>query len=413
MVEQQQEYFLRQQQALPRLQEAATELTWYSEVLERLQRQNHLLLPRLEELLFSCKRQLDALLSEIQQKIVAVQSRSEEADYIARALPYLSTPQQLTLAQFAEFVSTVPHSTTLVRSISRTASVQEAIEHHRQRRVEVEQSVGVSTCPNDRCRSVNFATQHGESVCRDCGATFEGSAVVNAATLDDRSALFESGRYNHGWLRRENDYKNVNHFNEIMSRANGEENTLIHPNVLLAVREELRKIGRRLNAGGMSDARVVLHALRRSGFVAFYEHRTKIQYLLTDTKPAGLNDAQKCEVRSDFLEAQESFERCPADIKRDITTGRHRRNFLLYEYTMYQLCVRRGYRNFIHRLKLPKSQHVLRKHNRVWKWICQDLQWKFIPVDVLNWERSVQRVISSTSSASVCSAPATTNTSQP
>lgn len=82
--------------------------------------------------------------------------------------------------------------------------------------------------------------------------------------------------------------------------------------------------------------------------------------------PAALEDRLKAM----FAEIQEPFERnCPPK----------RKNFLSYAYTLYKFCELLGEDEYLQHFPLLKSNVKLYAQDQIWKKICRDLMWEFIP----------------------------------
>jgi hypothetical protein len=74
-----------------------------------------------------------------------------------------------------------------------------------------------------------------------------------------------------------------------------------------------------------------------------------------------------------FDEIQIPFEKyckivCPA-----------RKNFLNYNYIFYKMCQLLSKDEFLSFFPLLKSREKLYEHDLIWKGICNDLRWEYIP----------------------------------
>jgi hypothetical protein len=71
-----------------------------------------------------------------------------------------------------------------------------------------------------------------------------------------------------------------------------------------------------------------------------------------------------------FNQVQAPFERhCPAD----------RKNFLSYSYVLYKFCELLSEDEYLPCFPLLKSKEKLYKQDQIWKNICSDLKWEYIP----------------------------------
>ena len=56
-----------------------------------------------------------------------------------------------------------------------------------------------------------------------------------------------------------------------------------------------------------------------------------------------------------------------------------RKNFLSYGYVLYKFCELLGEDDLLQYFSLLKSQDKLYQMDAIWKKICQELQWEYIP----------------------------------
>lgn len=83
-----------------------------------------------------------------------------------------------------------------------------------------------------------------------------------------------------------------------------------------------------------------------------------------------LTAALEDRLKAMFAEIQEPFKRnCPPQ----------RKNFLSYGYTLYKMCELLGEDELLRYFPLLKSNEKLYAQDQIWKKICRDLRWEFIP----------------------------------
>ena len=71
-----------------------------------------------------------------------------------------------------------------------------------------------------------------------------------------------------------------------------------------------------------------------------------------------------------FKDIQKPFDdNCPTE----------RKNFLSYSYVLYKFCELLGEDEYLQYFPLLKSKEKLYQQDVIWKKICCDLQWEFIP----------------------------------
>ena len=74
-----------------------------------------------------------------------------------------------------------------------------------------------------------------------------------------------------------------------------------------------------------------------------------------------------------FNEIQKPFE------KYKIMYSPQRKNFLNYDYVLYKMLELLNKDEFLNCFSLLKSREKLYEHDKIWRGICSDLQWEFIP----------------------------------
>ena len=57
----------------------------------------------------------------------------------------------------------------------------------------------------------------------------------------------------------------------------------------------------------------------------------------------------------------------------------NRKNFLSYSYVLHKFCELLEYDNLLPHFPLLKSREKLQQQDNIWKLICKDLNWEFIP----------------------------------
>ena len=203
-------------------------------------------------------------------------------------------------------------------------------------------------------------------VCTECGLT-RGScdASLDAVPFVDRPPkISETG------------YKRINHFNEWLAQFQAKGSTEIHPNIIDEVVAEFAK--RRQKSSDVTPERVRKY-LKLLGYTGYYEHIVQIASIISRKPPPYLTPQQEERLRIMFRLCQVPFDECPKRLKKDPATGKIRKNFPSYSYTLYKFCELMGYDDFLHYFKLLKSPKNLEQHDRMWEYFCSRLGWQFIP----------------------------------
>ena len=92
--------------------------------------------------------------------------------------------------------------------------------------------------------------------------------------------------------------------------------------------------------------------------------------MLTGEDIPTLNRKTEELLRNMFKEIQQPFQKhCPSD----------RSNFLSYSYVLHKFCELLELDEFIECFPYLKSNDKLRQQDAIWKNICKELEWEYIP----------------------------------
>ena len=163
-------------------------------------------------------------------------------------------------------------------------------------------------------------------------------------------------------------YRRENHFNEWVNQFQAKESTTVPPELIEQLREELRK--RRVKNTSEITHRKVREMLKKIHMNKYYEHAPYITTILNGVQPPTMPQALEDRLRLMFGQIQKPFENhCPGD----------RKNFLSYSFVLYKFCELLGEDEYLPCFPLLKSKDKLYRQDQIWKLICTDLRWEFIP----------------------------------
>jgi len=212
------------------------------------------------------------------------------------------------------------------------------------------------TCPDSNIIHIHDTS---DLVCDGCG-------VVVAALISEELTYKEEQETSEKVVNYS--YKRENHFNEWLSQFQAQEMTTIPPEVIEQLRAELKKIKIK-NLEDITHAKVrgLLKKLRLN---KYYEHVPYITNILSGIKPPNMPQELEEYLRIMFKDIQKPFdENCPTE----------RKNFLSYSYVLYKFCELLGEDDYLQYFPLLKSKEKLYQQDVIWKKICHDLKWEFIP----------------------------------
>jgi hypothetical protein len=161
-------------------------------------------------------------------------------------------------------------------------------------------------------------------------------------------------------------YKRINHFREILAQFQAKETTQIPDEVLEDIRRQIKKERIKLSQVTNKKAKEILKKL---GYNKYYEHIPFIKDKL-GIRPPVMSPELEERLCSLFMEIQAPYAKyCPED----------RVNFLNYYYTIYKLCELLDQTQFLPFFPMLKDREKIIEQDAIWKPICGELNWEFIP----------------------------------
>lgn len=281
---------------------------------------------------------------------------SEMSDYIIQCMPYMNK-----YTEDAEEVSTTDNIFNVVETngIKRKDIFTEYLIEVEKQNIHRPHTKKREVCKNCEESNIVFFSETSESVCENCGLVVP---ILNneEPTYKEEQEFFEK-IVNYS-------YKRENHFNEWLSQFQAQEMTTIPDEVIEQLRAELKK----MKIKNMED---ITHAkirslLKKLKWNKFYEHVPYITNMLNGIKPPNMPQELEERLRIMFKDIQKPFDdNCPKD----------RKNFLSYSYVLYKFCELLGEDEYLQYFPLLKSKEKLYTQDQIWRLICKDLRWEFIP----------------------------------
>lgn len=163
-------------------------------------------------------------------------------------------------------------------------------------------------------------------------------------------------------------YKRINHFNEWLSQFQGNESTVVPQEVFDKLVLEFKKI--RMTKTDTIKSEKIREFLKKLKLNKYYEHIPYILRVMQGKKPPSLTYKMEETLRKMFIDIQDPFTKaCP----------KNRKNFLSYSYVIHKFCELLEYDEFLESFPLLKSREKLYQQDVIWKSICNELKWEFIP----------------------------------
>jgi ribosomal protein S27E len=220
-------------------------------------------------------------------------------------------------------------------------------------------SVHIDQCPKCEYSNIIHMRSTADLVCDGCGEIVATAMTEELTYREEQETSEKIINYS---------YKRENHFNEWLSQFQAQEMTNIPEEVIEQLRSELKKMKIK-NLEDITHAKIrgLLKKLRLN---KYYEHVPYITNILNGIKPPNMPQELEETLRIMFKDIQKPFDdNCPSE----------RKNFLSYSYVLYKFCELLGEDDFLQYFPLLKSKEKLYQQDVIWKKICHDLRWEFIP----------------------------------
>jgi hypothetical protein len=161
-------------------------------------------------------------------------------------------------------------------------------------------------------------------------------------------------------------YKKINHFKEILAQFQGKETTQIPVEVIENLKQQIKKERIEIHKMTYYETKGLLKKL---GYNKYYEHINFIKDKL-GIKPPIISQELEETLCNFFMEIQYPYAKhCPD----------YRVNFLHYYYVLYQLFELLGEKHYLIEIPMLKDREKLIEQDTIWKKICEELDWEFIP----------------------------------
>jgi len=217
------------------------------------------------------------------------------------------------------------------------------------------------TCKLCNSSSFIYDSKNGNEVCSKCGLSnfllvSEDSPHVFNENIEQLNVF---------------NYKRHNHFQECLNQLQAKENTTIPENIIRDLRDEFKKYN--ITDKNIITPAFVKNYLKKLKYSKYYEHIPIIINELCGIDAPKMTRELEEQLKIMFDEIQIPFEKYSKLISPE------RKNFLNYNYIFYKMCQLLNKDEFLNCFPLLKSREKLYEHDLIWKGICKDLRWEFIP----------------------------------
>ena len=163
-------------------------------------------------------------------------------------------------------------------------------------------------------------------------------------------------------------YKRINHFREWCNQVQGKESTDIPDEIFEKILNEIKK-------EKIADTKTITYSkmreiLKRLRINKYYEHINYIINRINGIPTPQFSPDLEEKLCNMFRDIQGPFlKHCPKD----------RKNFLSYSYVLYKFFQILGLNEYLKHFPLLKSREKLYVQDQIWKKICEELNYDFIP----------------------------------
>lgn len=221
-----------------------------------------------------------------------------------------------------------------------------------------------STVEHDICKVCDnrlvFHVAESRLVCHSCGLSKNHIEISSRnLTYDEEVTMGTRSTFC---------YKRLNHLVEWLNSLQGKENTTVPEELVDAVKNEFKK--NRLTSKKDITAQKVKAFLKKLGLSKWYEHSHHIANTINGVPTLRLPEELETRLKSMFVQIQGPFQKhCPPA----------RKNFLNYGYTLYKMTELLNEDEYLPLFPLLKSKMKIHAQDQIWKKICEELHWEYIP----------------------------------
>jgi len=163
-------------------------------------------------------------------------------------------------------------------------------------------------------------------------------------------------------------YKRINHLTECLNALQGKEGTTVPDEVIEKVRAEFKK--NRISSTSEIKPSKVKQYLKKLGYSAYYENIHTIANTISGMPTLKLSPELEKKLKDMFNLIQDPFYKHKSP---------KRKNFLSYNYVLYKFCELLGEDDLLIFFPLLKCQKNLHVQDTIWRKICSELSWQFLP----------------------------------
>lgn len=221
----------------------------------------------------------------------------------------------------------------------------------------------LSKCCNNK-ENIIINSEHYE-VCAECGT------VLNSY-IDFSYKYLSYDAIKNTDIKTKPVYKKSNHFRDKLNQKLSETKSNIPKNIIESVKKQLFVNNIKNTEDITTD--IIKEILKNLGLEKYYQSTYSIYRIITNTKIINFDNELIGKLEKMFDSVTLSFEK----IK-----NKGRKSIFIYDYTIHKLLEILGFHIYKKHFKPPKNFEKVIEYDCLWKKICEDLQWEFIPTKII------------------------------
>ena len=351
----------------------------HEETLNRLENEKRTNLPILKEELIdlsqnqqTLRREDELRIKEIREKIKSYEQNIEINEYLLKASKHIIQYHKECQKQQEELINSDTDE-----DEEDNKSIKSFVIRHGSKKLGSIYNRYIEDCQDQIIdEQTDYINYNIISTCGNCGKDKLVIDEKNAIAICENCAHTITYQDNNSYNQWSDEcetlspfaYKRINHLKEWLTQLQAKETTEIPEEIIEKLLIELKK-ERITDAKYITNSKIKVY-LKKLKLNKYYEHVPTIIRKLCGIPPRVMSKELEERLMNKFKQLQIPFEN-------NIPEGR--KNFLSYSYTLHKLCQLEGEYQFLECFPLLKSREKLYHQDCMWKKMCQELNWKFIP----------------------------------
>ena len=212
------------------------------------------------------------------------------------------------------------------------------------------------------CKSDEFEYTSFERICIECGSVITLIHTDESGLTYSQQCDMDQQAY---------PYRRANHFQEWLIQFQGKETTIVPDEVFEKIRNQMKR--QRIESTNDLNEKNIKQIMKTLRLNKYYEHIPQVLLRMNGKHPPRLTEATEEKMKIMFNEIQAPFDKAIREV------APTRKNFLSYSYVLRKFVELLELDDLIPHFPLLKSREKLTVQDKIWKHICGQMEWRFIP----------------------------------